>query len=92
MQLDFTLVKRLLFLSLALVGLLTTSASAQTEERVVVSKETVPVEKVSLGTETVTEQQDVTETVRKEQIELDDDSDTVGADGISDVDEVPTAR
>jgi uncharacterized protein (TIGR02271 family) len=63
-----------------------------TEERIVVSKETVPVEKVSLGTETVTEQQDVTETVRKEQIEFDGDSDTVGADGISDVDEVPTAR
>jgi len=45
-----------------------------TEERVVVNKETVPVEKVRLDTETVTEQQDVTETVRKEQIELDDDT------------------
>jgi uncharacterized protein (TIGR02271 family) len=43
-----------------------------TEERVVVNKETVPVEKVRLDTETVTEQQDVTETVRKEQIEFDD--------------------
>jgi uncharacterized protein (TIGR02271 family) len=43
-----------------------------TEERVVVSKETVPVEKVRLGTETVTEQQEVTEAVRKEQIEFDD--------------------
>ena len=32
-----------------------------TEERVVVDKETVPVEKVRLGTETVTEQQEVTE-------------------------------
>ena len=41
-----------------------------TEERVVVSKETVPVEKVRLGTETVTEQQEVTEAVRKEQIDL----------------------
>ena len=50
-----------------------------TEERVVVNKETVPVEKVRLGTETVTEQQDVTETVRKEQIELDDDT-TVDTD------------
>jgi uncharacterized protein (TIGR02271 family) len=45
-----------------------------TEERVVVSKETVPVEKVRLGTETVTEQQEVTEPVRKEQIEFDDDT------------------
>jgi len=43
-----------------------------TEERVVVSKETVPVERVRLGTETVTEQREVTEAVRKEQIELDD--------------------
>ena len=43
-----------------------------TEERVVVDKETVPVEKVRLGTETVTEQQEVTEAVRKEQIEFDD--------------------
>jgi uncharacterized protein (TIGR02271 family) len=43
-----------------------------TEERVVVNKETVPVEKVRLDTETVTEQQDVAESVRKEQIEFDD--------------------
>lgn len=50
-----------------------------TEERVVVNKETVPVEKVRLDTETVTEQQDVTETVRKEQIEFDDDT-TVDTD------------
>jgi len=39
------------------------------EERPVVQKETVPVERVRLGTETVTEQQQVTEQVRKEQIE-----------------------
>jgi uncharacterized protein (TIGR02271 family) len=45
-----------------------------TEERVVVNKETVPVEKVRLGTETVTEQRDVTESVRKEQIEFDDNT------------------
>jgi uncharacterized protein (TIGR02271 family) len=50
-----------------------------TEERVVVNKETVPVEKVRLGTETVTDQQDVTESVRKEQIEF-DDSTTGGFD------------
>jgi uncharacterized protein (TIGR02271 family) len=43
-----------------------------TEERAVVHKETVPVERVRLGTETVTEQQQVDETVRKEQIETDD--------------------
>jgi uncharacterized protein (TIGR02271 family) len=42
-----------------------------TEQRVVVGKETVPVERVRLGTETVTEQQHVDETVRKEQIETD---------------------
>lgn len=43
-----------------------------TEERVVVRKETVPVEKVRLNTETVTEQREVTEAIRKEQIEFDD--------------------
>jgi len=41
MQIDFTLVKRLLFLSLAFVGVLATSASAQDEERVVVSGDDV---------------------------------------------------
>jgi uncharacterized protein (TIGR02271 family) len=44
------------------------------EERVVVDKETVPVERVKLDTETVTENQRVSEDVRKEQIELDEDS------------------
>ena len=38
-------------------------------ERPVVDKETVPVERVRLATETVTEQQQVTEQVRKEQID-----------------------
>jgi uncharacterized protein (TIGR02271 family) len=42
------------------------------EERPVVEKETVPVERVKLGTETVTENQDVTADVRKEEIEYDD--------------------
>ncbi|HCA88526.1 PRC and DUF2382 domain-containing protein [Janibacter terrae] len=42
-----------------------------TQERVVVNKETVPVERVRLGTETVTEEQQITEQVRKEQIEAD---------------------
>ena len=43
-----------------------------TEERVVINKETVPVERVRLGTETVTEEQRVTEAVRKEEIDIDD--------------------
>lgn len=42
-----------------------------TEERAVVQKETVPVERVRLGTETVTEQQQVTEDVRHEEIVTD---------------------
>jgi uncharacterized protein (TIGR02271 family) len=42
-------------------------------ERPVVQKETVPVERVRLGTETVTEDHEVSETLRKEQI---DDPDT----------------
>ena len=41
-------------------------------ERPVVAKEAVPVERVRLDTETVTEQQTVTDTVRKEQIEIDE--------------------
>jgi uncharacterized protein (TIGR02271 family) len=47
-----------------------------TEERVVVGKETVPVERVALGTETVTEQQQVTEEVAHEEIELVDPAST----------------
>jgi uncharacterized protein (TIGR02271 family) len=43
-------------------------------ERPVVAKETVPVERVKLDTETVTEQHQVDETVRKEQIDIDDDT------------------
>jgi uncharacterized protein (TIGR02271 family) len=43
------------------------------EERPVVQKETVPVERVSLGTETVTEQQTVNEEVRKEHVDVDGD-------------------
>lgn len=44
-----------------------------TEERVVVSKETVPVERVRLRTETVTENQQVSEQLRKERIETEGD-------------------
>jgi uncharacterized protein (TIGR02271 family) len=43
------------------------------EERPVVDKEAVPVERVRLGKETVTDQQQVTEEVRKEQIDTDGD-------------------
>ena len=42
-------------------------------EKPVVAKETVPVERVRLDTETVTEQVTVNETVRKEQIETEGD-------------------
>ena len=45
-------------------------------EKPVVNKETVPVERVKLGTETVTEEHTVNETVGKEQIEAHDDSGT----------------
>ena len=45
-------------------------------ERAVVDKEAVPVERVRLDTQTVTEQETVSEQVRKEQIELDDDTTT----------------
>jgi uncharacterized protein (TIGR02271 family) len=45
-------------------------------ERPVVAKEAVPVERVRLDTQTVTDQETVSETVRKEQIELDDDTTT----------------
>jgi uncharacterized protein (TIGR02271 family) len=44
------------------------------EERPVVTTEAVPVERVRLGTETVTEEQTVSGEVRKEQIELDDNT------------------
>jgi uncharacterized protein (TIGR02271 family) len=43
-------------------------------ERPVVTKEAVPVERVRLDTATVQEQQQVTEQVRKEQVELDSDA------------------
>jgi stress response protein YsnF len=43
-----------------------------------VQKEAVPVERVRLDTQTVTEQETVTDTVRKEQIEAD-------TDGVTDV-------
>ena len=45
-----------------------------TEERPVVQKETVPVERVRLDTETVTDQERVSGEVRKEEIELEDDN------------------
>jgi uncharacterized protein (TIGR02271 family) len=45
-------------------------------ERPVTDKETVPVERVRLGTETVTEDHEVNETLRKEQIDHDTDGTT----------------
>ncbi len=52
-----------------------------TEEQDVVNKETVPDERVRVDKETVTEQQQVSEEVRKEQIELDENvTDTHGTD------------
>jgi uncharacterized protein (TIGR02271 family) len=47
-------------------------------ERPVVEKEAVPVERVRLDTETVTEQETVSDDVRKEEIELDDTAGDVG--------------
>lgn len=44
-------------------------------ERAVASKETVPVERVKIGTETVTDEQTVTEELRKEQIDTADADD-----------------
>jgi uncharacterized protein (TIGR02271 family) len=49
-----------------------------TEERPVVQMETVPVERVKLGTETVTDERTVTEDVRHEEIEIDGDGTTDG--------------
>ncbi|KRF04418.1 photosystem reaction center subunit H [Nocardioides sp. Soil777] len=54
------------------------------EERPVVQKETVPVERVRLDKDTVTEQHQVDETVRKEEIEFDDATRT-RTDGTRDV-------
>jgi uncharacterized protein (TIGR02271 family) len=42
------------------------------EERPVIAKETVPVERVSLDTETVRENREVSDTVRREEVEVDD--------------------
>jgi uncharacterized protein (TIGR02271 family) len=52
-----------------------------TEERPVVQKEAVPVERVRLDTDTVTENVEVTEEVRKEQIDMDGATGTTDADG-----------
>lgn len=40
-------------------------------EKITYTKTTVPVERVRLGTHVVTEQQEVTDTVRKEQFKVD---------------------
>jgi len=49
-----------------------------TEERVVTAKETVPVERVRLGSETIAGQQEVTEDVAHEEIVLDDSAEADG--------------
>jgi len=46
------------------------------EERPVVETETVPVERIRLGTETTTDRETVSEEVRKERVEVDDDRGT----------------
>jgi uncharacterized protein (TIGR02271 family) len=51
-----------------------------TEERPVVEKETVPVERVRLGTETVTDTERVDADLRKEEIELEDAGSTTRTD------------
>lgn len=50
------------------------------EERPVVDKETVPVERVRLDTQTVTDEEQVTDTVRKEQIDTQGVDDRAGVD------------
>jgi stress response protein YsnF len=47
-----------------------------TAERPVVTTEAVPVERVRLGTETVTQKQTVTGDIRKDQIEVDNPTTT----------------
>jgi len=47
------------------------------EERLVVAKETVPVERVRLATDRVTEEQTVSGQIRKEHIETEGDTDTI---------------
>lgn len=51
------------------------------EERPVVGKETVPVERVRMDTDTVTDEATVDEQVRKEQIEVEGDQGTTGTTG-----------
>ncbi len=50
------------------------------EERVVVEKETVPVERVRVEKDTVTDEQQVDETVQKEQVELEDQTNNSALD------------
>ncbi len=57
-----------------------------TEERPVVAKEAVPVERVRLDVDTVTENVQVTEEVRKEQIDMDGATGTTGTTGTTDAD------
>jgi uncharacterized protein (TIGR02271 family) len=54
------------------------------EERAVVGKETVDVEEVRVGKETVTDQEQVSEQVRKEHVEVEGDTTTTGDTGLGD--------
>jgi uncharacterized protein (TIGR02271 family) len=60
-----------------------------TAERVVVDKEVVPVERVRLGVESVTEQREVTEEVRRERIEVDGGVTSRGTDDRGDRSRTP---
>jgi uncharacterized protein (TIGR02271 family) len=64
-----------------------------TAEKPVVAKEAVPVERVRLDTETVTDQVQVSEEIRKEQIDVDgaDDVYPAGTDRTTTVDETRTS-
>jgi uncharacterized protein (TIGR02271 family) len=64
-----------------------------TAEKPVVAKEAVPVERVRLDTETVTDQVQVSEEIRKERIDVDgaDDVYPAGTDRTTTVDETRTS-
>ena len=64
----------------------TVTVPVQREEEVVVEKRAVPRERVRLDTETVTEERQVTEDVRKEQIEVEGDDRGYRGDADPDID------
>lgn len=52
------------------------------EERILISKESVPVERIRLSTETLTEQQAIKDTLRKERIDITDDRENKHTEGL----------